>query len=282
MLGPRKTVRVTGSAASSPARPCGWCSRPRSRSTAPPSSSTGSALELGPAKLDGRLQLGAAKVAGELTLATLPLASLERFGAPALAGTGQAKLALTGTRAAPEVTLTASVAKAALDRAGKVKLDGRLDGTLRAGTLAADLSLTGLGKSPLTAQASLPVAFALDPPALALSDRAGLSGRIAGPIDLARAAQFAALDGLQLAGTLQSALDVSGTLQQPGLAGTLTLEGGSVQDVASGVILRKVGPARPCRRRPAHHRAADGHRSDGWEAGRQGCGAAPGRRRARL
>ena len=111
---------------------------------------------------------------------------------------------------------------------------------MRGGRLDADLSLSGLGNAPLTARASLPATFALDPPAFALSDSASLSGKVAGPVDLAKVAQLAALGGTQLAGTLQAALDLSGTLQQPALAGTLDLDGGSVQDVASGLVLRKL------------------------------------------
>ena len=197
-------------------------------------------VELGPARLQAKVQLGPSRVGGELTLATLKLAALERFGAPPLAGTGQARLTLAGTRAAPEISLDASVAKAALDPAAKVKLDGKLAGTLRGGRLDADLSLSGLGNAPLTARASLPATLALDPPAFALSDSASLSGKVAGPVDLAKVAQLAALGGTQLAGTLQAALDLSGTLQQPALAGTLDLDGGSVQDVASGLVLRKL------------------------------------------
>ena len=240
LVGPRKTVRVTKLAG----KVAGENLRLGQAANLTLDGSTLDvdrvALELGPAKLNGKLQLGATKVAGELTLATLPLATLGRFGAPPLAGTGQAKVALAGTRSAPEATLNASVAKAALDPAAKVKLDGRLDGSLGGGRLIADLSLDGLGKGPLTARASLPATFTLDPPAFTLNDKASLDGRIGGPVDLARAAQLAAMSGLQLAGTLQAALDVSGTIQQPGIAGTLALDGGSVQDVVSGVVFRKL------------------------------------------
>ena len=198
------------------------------------------ALDLGPGKLRGRLQLGTSRVEGEIALATLPLATLERFGAPPLAGNGEAKVTLSGTRAAPEVVLAASVAKAALDPAAKLRLDGKLNGRLAGGRLAADLALSGLGAQPLSARIALPARLSLDPPAFALSDTAALDGSVKGPIDLARIAQLAPLGGVQLAGVLQVALDLSGTLQQPGLAGALDLDNGSVQDVATGIAYRKV------------------------------------------
>lgn len=197
-------------------------------------------LTYGPARVQGSLDLGASRVAGDLALAALPLASLRAFGAPPLAGTAQAKLDLSGTRKAPAAHLDASLAKLALDPAAKATTDAVLAADLRGGRLDASLNLTGLGTAPLTAQLGLPVTFALDPPAFALSDSAPLSGRIGGPIDLARAARFAALAGTQLAGTLQSDLTLAGTLQAPRLAGTLGMTGGSVQDVASGVVLRNL------------------------------------------
>ena len=198
------------------------------------------ALDLGPGKLRGRLQLGTSRVDGELALASLPLATLERFGAPPLAGSGQAKVTLSGTRAAPEIALDASVAKAALDPAAKLRLDGKLAGRLAGGRLAADLSLNGLGAQPLTARVALPARLSLDPPGFALGDSAPLDGSVKGPIDLARIAQVAPLGGIQLAGVLQAALNLSGTLQQPGLAGALDLDNGSVQDVATGIAYRKL------------------------------------------
>ena len=86
---------------------------------------TGS-IELGPGRVTGSLALGASRVQGELVLAPLPLKSLEPFGVPPLGGTGRRALTLAGTRAAPELTLDATVAKAAVDPAAKSKVDGKL------------------------------------------------------------------------------------------------------------------------------------------------------------
>ena len=152
---------------------------------------------------------------------------------------GPGRLTLSGTRARPEVALDATVANAALDPAAKVKLDGKLTGTLRGGRLDADLSLSGLGSAPLTARASLPATFTLDP-VLSRSRQRQPERQGRRPSRPREGGAVVALGGTQLAGTLQAALDLSGTLQQPALAGTLDLDGGSVQDVASGLILRKL------------------------------------------
>ena len=212
-------------------------------------------LELGPARLSGKLQLGPSRVGGEMALATLPLATLARFGAPPLAGTaGQATL--TGTRRAPELALDASVAKLALDPAAKVKLDGTLAGTVRGGRLDADLALKGLGAQPLAVTASLPATFSLEPMAFALEETASLSGKVAGPVDFAKVTHLGAFGGARLAGTLQADLGLSGDLRQPAMVGTLAMAGGSVQDVASGLVLRKVDLRASAALRSADDRSA--------------------------
>ena len=195
-------------------------------------------LALGPARLQGSLDLGDPRVRGQLNLAELPLAALQQFGGPALAGTARASLELTGSRRAPELTLDVVAQKVSLDKASRVSTNGTLKAALRGGRAESTLELTGLGAVPLTARVSLPASFGLDPPAFALNDGAGLVGNLTGPIDLARVDELTALDGVQLAGILQLALELGGTLAQPRLDGTATLAKGSVQELASGINLR--------------------------------------------
>ncbi|MGD9509014.1 MAG: translocation/assembly module TamB domain-containing protein [Geminicoccaceae bacterium] len=197
-------------------------------------------LALGPARLTGNLALGDSQVRGELALASLPLGALERFGAPRLAGTVEARVDLAGTRRAPEVTLSANVAKAALDPAAPTKLDARLGGRLAGDRLQANLAVTGLGAQPLTLDASLPARFSLDPPGFVLAQDAALSGRLAGPVDLATVAHLVTLDGTQVAGVVATDLALAGTLLQPRLDGTVALDDGTLQDLRSGVRLSKI------------------------------------------
>ena len=192
------------------------------------------------AEVTGSLALGASRVQGELVLAPLPLKSLAPFGVPPMGGTAGARVTLAGTRAAPELTMRGTVADVAVDRAAKSKVNGSLNAQVAGGRLQSDLALTGLGSEPLTAQASLPVTFNLDPGAFALAANASLSGHLAGPIDLARLARFIVLDGTQVSGVLSTGLDLSGTLQNPRLDGTATLDKGVVQDLATGLNLREV------------------------------------------
>lgn len=197
-------------------------------------------LALGPARVTGSLALGDSQVRGELALAELALEDLQRFGAPPLAGTGDAQLSLGGTRKSPELAVTAHLAKAALDPAATAKLDAKLSGRLAGGRLQSDLAVTGLGAQPLTLAASLPAPFSLDPPGFALAQDAALTGRLTGPVDLATVAHLVTLDGTQVAGVVATDLSLSGTLQQPQLGGTAVLDDGSLQDLRSGLRLGRI------------------------------------------
>ena len=108
-------------------------------------------LALGPARLQGSLDLGDPRVRGQLNLAELPLAALQQFGGPALAGTARASLELAGSRRAPELTLDVVAQKVSLDKASRVSTNGTLKAALRGGRAESTLELTGLGTVPLTA-----------------------------------------------------------------------------------------------------------------------------------
>ena len=197
-------------------------------------------LALGLARVSGSLALGVSQVRGELAVAKLALEDLQRFGAPTLTGTGDAQISLGGTRKSPELAVTANVVGAALDPAAPAKLDAKLSGRLAGGRLQSDLAVTGLGAQPLTFAASLPARFSLDPPGFALAQDATLTGRLAGPVDLATVARLVTLDGTQVAGVVMTDLSLAGTLQQPQLGGTAALDDGSLQDLRSGLRLGKI------------------------------------------
>lgn len=197
-------------------------------------------LQLGAARAQAEFRLDEQRVTGGLTLNELALAALEPFGVPPLAGKVQAKLDLAGSPRAPVATLAVDVRQLALDPAAKAKTDATLEAKLGNGRLDADLRASGLGSAPLAARATLPVTFGLRPFAFAMDQGASLTGGVVGPVDLGRAASFAALEGIQLQGVLQLAIDLAGSLDRPQVGGTLALAGGSVQDVTSGFVLRNM------------------------------------------
>ncbi|MFZ1427985.1 MAG: translocation/assembly module TamB domain-containing protein [Geminicoccaceae bacterium] len=195
-------------------------------------------LRFGVARAQGNFHMNQQRVRGGLVLNELALAALEPFGVPPLAGTARATLDLAGSPKAPEVNLKLDLGQLALDPAARTRVDSSLQGTLGNGRLEASLSAQGLGVKPFAASAGVPVIFSLSPFAFTLNDGVPLAARLDGPVDLARVASFAALDGVQLRGVLQLALDVGGTLSGPQLGGTMALADGSVQEVTSGLSLQ--------------------------------------------
>lgn len=186
---------------------------------------------------------GGGRVRAEAAADGFPLALLETFGGPSLRGTASARASLAGTTAAPQARAELTARDLALDAALQPKPDLRLEATLAGGRLDARLGLSELGSRPVAASASLPARFRLEPFALDLAADAPLTGAVQGQVDLSRVARVAALQGVQLAGSLNLDLAVRGTLTDPALGGTLALSKGVVQDVASGVSLRDVALA---------------------------------------
>ena len=197
-------------------------------------------VQFGAARAQANLSLDEQRVRGGLTLNELALdgARAVRPAQPGWQGPGQARPGRLAEGA--EATLSLDLRQLALDPVAKVKADASLQATVRSGRLDANLTAKGLGATPLTATAGLPVTFSLKPFAFAVDNGAPLTARVAGPVDLARAVSLAALDGVQLRGVLQLAVDLSGALDRPQLGGTMALANGSVQEVSSGFALSQL------------------------------------------
>ena len=199
-------------------------------------------LEVGPAQVQGSLRYGNGSARGEVRLASLPLGLLQSFGAPALKGTAQGSLQLTGTTKAPQASLDLTVSQLQPGGAGKgtPAADLRLSARTQADRLDANLTATGLGSSPLQADAGVPLRFSLEPFAFDLRQDAPLTGKVQGGIDLAKAAALAALDRQQVRGTLTADLRFAGTLSRPQLGGSLQARNGRVDDLTTGMSLRNI------------------------------------------
>lgn len=182
-------------------------------------------------------ELAAEQVTADLSLDGLDLARLERFGAPPLQGRAAATASLRGAVGAPTARAQVTVADVALDPAMPIKPDLDFRATLARGVLSTNLELDELGEPPLTASVAVPMAFALQPFRAEVASTGRLDGRVDGSVDLARAVSLAPVQGLQVAGDLDLALGLGGTLVEPSVDGSVTLAGGSVQDLTSGIDL---------------------------------------------
>ncbi len=196
-------------------------------------------LRLGEARLAGAAKLGERDLTGQLQLNGVPLAWSERFGGPALAGTGRAQLTLAGRATAPEATL--SVALDGLQPAGSAATvpPGRLtlDASLASRRLDLALALRGLAERPVSARLAAPLDWSLRPFAVSLPPDGELAGRVAGELELARLVDLLGLDRQRLAGRLVTNLTIAGTAAAPAVAGPINLIGGHYENYASGSVL---------------------------------------------
>lgn len=198
------------------------------------------ALGVGAGTLIAGGKLGGGRVQADLDAKGFPLGMIEGFGGPSLRGAAAANLALSGTTAAPVAKVQLRVDDFALDPQITPKPDLLLKAELAGGRLTADASLSELGSRPVTARLALPAQLALEPFAFTLSPTAPLDAALDGQVELTRVARVAALQGLQLAGSLQLALTAGGTLQAPSLGGQAKLSKGVLQEIESGVNLRNI------------------------------------------
>lgn len=150
---------------------------------------------------------------------------------------GQIDVAATasGTIARPlgQVNLVARDVALAGDRLGG-KSSAKADLTVDDKAANLQISLTNLASQPLTASASV----ARTPKGLGFDENSALTGRLAWNGAITEITKFAPLVGQDISGHLASDLALSGSLGKPGVAGTVTLSDGKVEDYSTGLVLR--------------------------------------------
>jgi translocation and assembly module TamB len=204
----------------------------------------GLALAFGEARADLSLQKSAASVDGTVAVSKFNLELIEKF-APgmALAGTLDVIATLTGTTAAPNVSIEAQANNVGIAQGGgqneiAAKLAGDLNATIANDRADAQLTVTGLGDEPLAAMMTVPARFAVEPFVFEIDENKEMQGAIAWRGQLARLMQFVPIDTLSLTGMTAIDVSVAGTPAQPVLVGDIELTDGSLEIFESGTILK--------------------------------------------
>ena len=171
------------------------------------------------------------KAALEAGLKDLSLAVLERLEAPALKGSVDLALALSGTPAAPRVQWPLTARDAVLVPEDKnapalPPLGGTLEATLQEGALRAELQLRHKQEQLLQVAAQTRTRFALEPFAFELDQQGPLGGSIKGGADLVLFQDFLALSDQTLDGKLGLDLQLAGTMERPEVPGEVRLDKG--------------------------------------------------------
>jgi translocation and assembly module TamB len=200
-------------------------------------------LAIGRARVQGKVEMGKGRVLANASLTNLDLAMLEAFGGPDLTGKAKATLALSGSTRAPDATLSLAIPDLAPGDQSLTSVPPvavTLDARLQNQKLAADLRVDKLTEKPVTANVTLPGRLALEPFAFDVPKDGALGGRIDAVADLARLGAQAQLDGQRLAGRLNAALKLGGTVGTPDLSGQVTIADGLVEDAITGALFQNI------------------------------------------
>ncbi len=197
-------------------------------------------LRLGDAGLRAEVDMGAKNVEGRLDLRSLPLAWLERFDGPAIDGTAEARVDLSGTVQRPKISATLDLRNIEADQVAETELppvDVAIRADLGNGLLASSLVASRLTQEPVTMSASLPLTLALRPFVLEIPEDGELEGDIKADVQLSRIGDLLALDQQILKGKLSSKLTLAGTIAAPEIEGPITLEEGVYENLTTGTAL---------------------------------------------
>ncbi|WGF88911.1 translocation/assembly module TamB domain-containing protein [Marinivivus vitaminiproducens] len=198
-------------------------------------------LRYGAARLAGNATYGPQALDLRMALSDLNLASLEPFGVPPLEGNARLDLTGSGTPAAPRIDVAARVARAryVLPSLGDVPpADIALDAALTGQRASGDLRVTGVTQNPITANAALPVRFAIEPFRFDLPQDGSLQGAVNANVGLDEIQRMLALDGHRLEGRLVADLALAGTPASPGANGSVTIRDGLYENGEYGTNLR--------------------------------------------
>lgn len=199
------------------------------------------ALRLGSGTIEGQLDRRLDSARLDLRWEDLDLELLRLFGGPEMEGALSGQIRVSGNPSRPN-------ARADL-RAEGLRIpgpewnalpDGTLDAhaRLEGGSLELTANLMGLSPDPVDVTATLPVQFRLEPFMFTVSPRDPLSGRMAARLDLGRFAGILPLDDQRIGGRMDVDLSVAGTMENPTVRGTVSVDEGLYENYASGTVLK--------------------------------------------
>ncbi|MGE0713950.1 MAG: translocation/assembly module TamB domain-containing protein, partial [Alphaproteobacteria bacterium] len=203
-------------------------------------------LRLDQGRLAGDGSWSSAGATAALTLEQLPLAAAGRLaGIRGMQGRLDGRLTLDTRAQRPTAAL--ALTGAGIRWRGTPRnlppLAFALDGTWSNGRVRATAALRDVPDATLTLAAEGPLVLAGRPISFAVPPDGAISARADGSTDLARIAAYLPLEGMRLAGRLQVALEVGGTVATPRPGGRATLTEARVEEGGSGLVLAGLNAA---------------------------------------
>ncbi|WP_413203981.1 translocation/assembly module TamB domain-containing protein [Rhodospirillum sp. A1_3_36] len=192
-------------------------------------------LDGGQMGLRGGLVNGAVKAKG--SIAALPLSLVSLFVPDSdIAGALDAQIALSGSPDQPRATVAATLSDVRSDATiGHRALSAQMDATLSPKMLDATVTLGGFGANPARLTARLPMG-----PGPRIRSESPLEARMDWSGSVADLWEFSPLVEHRLAGQGVVDLRVSGTMDDPKVAGGLTVTDGSYENLVTGTVLKAI------------------------------------------
>ena len=173
----------------------------------------------------------------------LPLALLEPFVGQDLSGVAAIDIDLSGPLADPAVSVGVDIREFEIlgqDSARPLMVDMKLNSRRDGDRFVADLELSGLGKTPFSANLSVPAHFSLSPFAIHLDGEGALVGKLQGRLNLAVLQKLPAMRDQILRGKVDMKIGVGGSLKKWDLDGWATISKGRYENVKLGVLLADI------------------------------------------
>ena len=202
-------------------------------------------LATGQARIALDAALDGDDLSGRAELSRVPM-SLVRLVDPTLALQGEVNgtASLAGSRADPRGDLTLTLTALRADGVGlgpDAGVDGRLTAAWRGGRMQATARAEGRrGNVDLTARVEAPLVLEAGAAAPAVPPGGLLAGGVKGRMDMAALNDLLAASGDRVAGALSVDLALSGTVDKPGLAGTVAIDKGRYENQMLGTVVESI------------------------------------------
>ena len=171
----------------------------------------------------------------------LPLSVWKVAGMPSLTGNVSGRLNVTGSLREPSADLSVDVGSLRLADPSLAQLpllDLVSHASLGPGRLQADLSVSGLGDRPMEIAMLLPLAWSLSPLSFSLMEEGAIQGRASGAMAMDLLPAWFSLPDHRLSGRLTLDCRLDGTVASPDIRGGLRVQGGTVEYLPGGIVVR--------------------------------------------
>jgi len=200
-------------------------------------------LRLGQGRVSGSARLRQQQAAAEIRVSNLDLALLHDFGLPDLEGQWNLVARLSGSPAAPTLTVETRADRLRITRHGLEQLPPaalEVDGKIAAGRLTATARLSGIAAQPLLARGSVPLTLSLRPGRFEVSRTNEVQAGLQGELQLEPLAALFLPEQQLVAGSLETDLAVGGSIASPRFSGGAKLRNGRYENLDAGTVLSRI------------------------------------------